>query len=241
METLPQKLRRYPKIFDVLNKLNRLRSRTPLFETLSQHLPKNQPFTFLQIGANDGIFHDPYREFMIRHNARGLAAEPVPEYFAQLTRNYQSYSSVTPINCAIGYPASTLPFYAYTPTYLETCFNAKELTGLASLDKSKLASQLRPGSDPDSSIQTITINVRTVEEVIASHGFQTIDCLFMDCEGHEDNILTNLNFQQVQPKLVAFEHTHHPHEDNNIVNHLANQGFKCTRLDYDTVAYRNSY
>lgn len=238
MNTIAQKLRRFPKLFDSLNRLNRLRHKTPLFRALLEHLPKGKPFSFLQIGANDGISHDPYREFMIRSNARGLAAEPVPEYFAQLTHNYRSYPNLTPINCAIGYPASTLPFYAYTSHYLQTCPNAKELAGLASFDKSKLVAQLHPNSDPDSSIQAITLKVRTIEDVIAEHGFSTIDCLFMDCEGHEDNILLNLSYQRVQPQLISFEHTHHPENAREIVQHLAVHGFKSIQLSHDTVAYR---
>lgn len=241
MPTFSQKLRRFPKLFDSLNRLNRLRHKTPLYQALLQHLPKGKPFTFLQIGANDGISHDPYREFMIRSNARGLAAEPVPEYFAQLTNNYRLYPNLTPINCAIGYPASTLPFHAYSPHYLETCTNAKELAGLASFDKSKLIAELRPDADPSSSIQTININVRTVEEVVAAHGFSNIDCIFMDCEGHEDNILTNLDFNHIQPKLISFEHTQHPDNARAIVLHLAKHGFACIQLSHDTVAHRNTH
>jgi hypothetical protein len=81
-----------------------------MYLEISKHLPKNKPFTFLQIGANDGISKDPFREFMIRPNARGVTTEPVPEYFATMQATYRAYPNVIPANYAIGYPAGNLPF-----------------------------------------------------------------------------------------------------------------------------------
>jgi len=238
MEHIAQKLRRFPKLFDTLNKVNRLRRKTPLYQALAQNLPPDKPFTFLQVGANDGISHDPFREFMIRSNAHGVTTEPVPDYFALMMRNYASYPTVVSVNCAVGYPSSHLPFYAYTQPYLASKGGSKELAGLASFNRQKLIDCLHPGDSPDTSIQEITIPVRTVEELMHQNGFDHFDCLFLDCEGHEENILTHMDYSKVKPRLIVFEHTHYGDRAEAIEAHLAQLGFTFTRLQYDTIASR---
>ncbi len=239
MSSIPQKLRRYPRLFDCLNGLaRRVGRRTNLFNQIDRVLSGNLPFCFMQIGANDGISHDPFREFMIRRNARGVTAEPVPEFFTAMCRNYSSYPQVLPENCAVGYPAGSLPFYAYSAAFLKSKGDSKELAGLASFNREKLVQCLRPDEDSNVCIQEIIIPVVTVEDIMVKHGFDQFDCLFMDCEGHEENILTQLDYEVVKPRLIVFEHTHYGERAERIEAHLSARGFAFTRLSHDTVAVR---
>lgn len=239
MYSFPQKLRRYPRLFDCLNRVaRRLGRTTELFKHLDRLLPSNSSYTFLQIGANDGISHDPFREFMIRQQTRGLAVEPVPDFFKELSDNYSAYPNVTLENCAIGYPAGRLPFYAYNTRFLRSKGDSKELAGLASFSREKLVHCLGPGEDQNACIQEIVIPVLTVEDVMMKHGFDRFDCLFMDCEGHEENILGRLDYDVVKPRLIVFEHTHYGERAERIEEHLAARGFVFTRLSHDTVASR---
>jgi FkbM family methyltransferase len=238
MSTLAHKLRRYPWLFDRLNQIGRrLGHQSPLYAELSRVLPSGQAFTFLQIGANDGISYDPFREFMIRPEAHGIAVEPVPEYHRKVGQNYRFYPRVLTENCAVGYPAATLPFFAYTDSYLEQR-DFEELAGLAGFDQSKLVGSLLPGENPAACIRELAIPVRTVEQVLDRHGFASVDCLFMDCEGHEENILTHLDFERVRPRLIVFEHAHFGSHAAVIEAALAAQGFQFTRLQFDTIATR---
>jgi FkbM family methyltransferase len=238
--TFVQRLHRFPAIFDTLNRLNRrYRHRSPIYLELFRRIPLDTPFTFLQIGANDGISNDPYREFLIRPEARGVTAEPVPEFFAKMRRNYKRYPNVLPNNTAVGYPANTLPFYAYTPQFLSSKGAwGIELAGLASFSRDKLVTCLAPGDSPASCIQEIMIPVRTVEDLMIQNGFDHFDCLFMDCEGHEENILTHMDYSKVKSRLIVFEHTHYGDRAEAIETHLAQLGFTFTRLQYDTIASR---
>lgn len=239
MSALAQWLRRYPVLFDLLNRVNRrCRDASPIYRELKKHLPVGSPFTFLQIGANDGVSKDPYREFMIRRNARGVAAEPVPEYFESLRRNYRFYSQVIPENSAIGYPAGQLPFYTYAPEYLATRKDSMELTMLASFTREKLLSSLKSNESANGCIREIIIPVCTVEQVMERHGFNRFDCLFMDCEGHEENIISNLEFERVNPRLIVFEHTHQGEKNKIIEARLAERGFSFVHLAFDTIASR---
>ncbi len=239
MMSLAKSLRRYPTLFDRVQRLNRKwRHQSPIFTEISKILPAARPFTFLQIGANDGISTDPFREFMIRSNAKGVTTEPVPEFFSRMRASYSSYPHVIPENHAVGYPSGHLPFYAYTSTYLNTKGNTPDLAGLAGFSRDKLLFSLCPNDDPELCIQEIIIPVRTIEEVMAKHRFPSFDCLFMDCEGHEENILTQLDYDRVNPRLIVFEHTHHADRIQVIEDHLTSRGFQLERLEFDTIASR---
>lgn len=234
-----QFLRRKPLVFDKLNRLARaLGHRTALYSELAEKCEMNSSFTFLQIGANDGISNDPFREFMIRRNARGLAVEPVPDYFSAMRRNYSAYKQIEPVNCAVGYPGGHLPFYSYSQSYLDSKGGSKELAGLASFSREKLVSSLGVGERAENCILEITVPVCTVEELMKTHGFERFDCLFMDCEGHEENILTQLDYEFVKPRLIVFEHTHYGKRAEKIEAHLSARGFDFTHFNYDTVAAR---
>lgn len=242
MPDVVQSLRRWPVLFDHLSRLARIMGRrTALYNELTATGLLCGPFTFLQIGANDGISHDPFREFMVRRNARGIAVEPVPEYYQKLTRSYRFYSQVLTENCAVGYPSGTLPFFAFSDAYLKSLGKAAEIAGLAGyagFDRGKLAGILRPNDKPSDCIRELSIPVRTVEQILDRHNLSSVDCLFMDCEGHEENILTHLDFERVSPRLIVFEHTHFGSHAGVIEAALAAQGFQFTRLQFDTIATR---
>lgn len=240
MRNFAQWLRRYPAFFDRLNRVNRRwRHASPIYTELAKHLPADKSFTFLQIGANDGISHDPYREFMIRTNARGVAVEPVPEIFTVMKCNYKAYPNVSPENCGIGYPAGRWPFYTYTPAFLKSRVDSTELAELASFYREKLSCLLTPNMEEQNEcIQEIYIPVLTVEDIMIKHGFDRFDCLFVDCEGHEENILNQLDYSVVKPRLIVFEHTHFGERAEKIEAHLSVRGFVFTRLSHDTIASR---
>lgn len=242
MSTIAQFLRRSPVIFDKLNRIIRcFGRRTTLYAELATLIQGKSPFTFLQIGANDGISHDPFREFMIRPYARGVAVEPVPEYFKTMRRNYENYSQVIPENCAVGYPAGHLPFYAFKSDYLASKGGSKELAGLASFTREKLVACIGNDETPEGSIREILVPVYPVEELMTKHNIDHFDCLFMDCEGYEENILTHLNFERVKPKIIVYEHTHYEDSGEGIMTHLAARGFSFKCLTHDTIATHQDF
>jgi FkbM family methyltransferase len=239
MSSATQILRKFPRVFDPMARFARVIGRqTPIYRVLAKIGVLEGEFTFLQIGANDGISHDPFREFMIRGKARGVTAEPVPEFFTAMCGNYSAYPHVSPENCAVGYPAGRLPFYAYTAAFLKSKGDSKELAGLASFSREKLVRYLGSDEDPSACIREIIIPVLTVEDIMVKHGFDRFDCLFLDCEGHEENILTHLDYERVKPRLIVFEHTHFGERAERIEAHLSARGFAFIRLSHDTVAVR---
>ncbi len=109
---------------------------------------------------------------------------------------------------------------------------------MAGFSYEKLLIGLREGDKPEECIHAFPVPLATVEELMEKHHFATFDCLFMDCEGYEENILLNLDYEKVKPRLIAFEHTHFaegtvPHEE-----HLIRLGYQIEKFQYDAVALK---
>ncbi len=66
-------LHQHPQLFDLAKRIIRkIGVQPPFFQAINQFSRQSVSLTFLQIGANDGLTRDPYREFLIRPNARGI-------------------------------------------------------------------------------------------------------------------------------------------------------------------------
>jgi len=232
-------LHQHPRLFDLAKRIKRkIGAQPPFFQAIDEFSRQRESLTFLQIGANDGLTRDPYREFLIRPNARGIVMEPVPEYFRKCTRNYSAYPNVTPVNCAVGYPSGELSFYAFSEDYLTSRGQSAELAGMAGFSYEKLLLGLREGDKPEECIHAFPVPLATVEELMEKHQFTTFDCLFMDCEGFEENILMGIDYAKVQPKLIAFEHTHFSGEKPRHEEHLEGMGYKIEKYRYDAIAIK---
>src|SRR5262249_9456440 len=73
-------------------------------------------FTFIQVGAYDGITGDPIRPLVLSHpNWQGALIEPMPDAFAQLKNNYASMGAKLHFfNCAVSDNAGTIELHQIT-------------------------------------------------------------------------------------------------------------------------------
>lgn len=62
---------------------------------------KKKDFTFVQVGANDGISFDFLYEFVISRKSTGVVIEPVLDYFTELVDNYKDFPDIIKVNKAI--------------------------------------------------------------------------------------------------------------------------------------------
>src|ERR1700722_3021383 len=44
--------------------------------------------TFIEVGANDGRFGDPLRQYILKYQWKGVLVEPQPDIFERLKANY---------------------------------------------------------------------------------------------------------------------------------------------------------
>src|SRR5580704_6695904 len=66
----------------------------PVFDLALQYLltTRGSELTFIEVGANDGEFNDPLREYIVKFQWRGVLIEPQPDVFERLKLNYAGQS-----------------------------------------------------------------------------------------------------------------------------------------------------
>jgi FkbM family methyltransferase len=231
-------LRRWPILFDSAKALSRrLGNRTELYSFLNDVIPRRAAVTFLQIGAGDGVMNDPYREFILRNNFRGVLVEPLASQFARLQRNYSRKKGVAFANCAVSYPPRPIKIFLLAEDFLAQHPGRDLLLLQAASSRTRLLESLSicGVSEVEEHVIEVEVPAMTAEALQAEYGFSSFDCLFLDLEGHESNVLLNLNYQSVKPKLIAYEHIY-LESSATIENHLKAMNFVVSNFSQDTVA-----
>ena len=178
--------------------------RVAFFESLMEtFLKKNKGMFIIQIGANDGKMDDPIYEFVTRNpkHVSGILIEPVKDYFEELKINYKKYSNFILLNMAIHNSRKEMTIYRADPIKIEQYGLPKWTKGMASFNKDhpKL-----PGTPDDVFIKE-KVPCISLNDLLKKHQVAKIDLLQIDTEGHDSEIILNLDFQVIKPKIIHFE------------------------------------
>lgn len=237
-------LRCSPSLFDTAKALSRaFGNRTDLYSCLNKHIPRNSDITFIQIGAADGLMLDPYREFILRSNMRGVLVEPLPFQFKNLQFNYRKKKEVRAINCAVAYPPQQFELFTLDEEFLAKQVGKDMLALQASFSRECFAESLRNCGAAECSqhIVGLTVPGRTVEDLMHDSKLPTFDCMFLDIEGYEPQVLLNLDYAMIKPKLIAYEHIHLDPRESRIEEHLRSLGYSVFRFSQDSVAVSSDW
>ncbi len=231
-------LRKRPLLFDTVKAVSRIcGNRTKLYDFLNRLLPQDEAVTFLQAGANDGITLDPYREFILRPNFRGVLVEPAPYPFKKLQAGYRHKTGLHYEDCLISYPpGETVDFYTFSEEFLAGRLDACQLSMLSSLSSEQLAQALAGQQDCRPHIVRTQVTGRTIEQLMLKHGYTGFDCLFIDIEGYEPRVLLSMDYALVRPKMIAFESLHLGSALDEVRAHLGTAGFRLFEFDHEMIA-----
>jgi FkbM family methyltransferase len=234
----------YPPIFDWFKQLSRkVGNQTSIYACLKVFSDscKDRNFTFIQIGGNDGISNDPFREFIIQYGGTGIIVEPQPQEFEKLKNNYKyvlSRPNTKKIffeRCAISYESDRANLYIVDDDFIyQNERDSESLRGVASLDRNHLINII--GSENSRYIKTIQIPCQTIEQLLSKHNFNSFDCIFMDVEGYEYEILKNISLDKIKPKLIAFESAHLGEKQAEVNSYLSRNNYQLYHFVQDTVA-----
>lgn len=182
-----------------INSLSRVNFFEPLLYT---HLKNHGSLYFVQIGANDGKSSDPIHQFVTRnhHKVKGIVVEPLGDFFEQLKNSYAKYPNVTPVNAAIHRSEKEMTLYRADPTRLKDL--PKWAGGIASFNKN----HHELSGIPPEAIVPEKVRCMTFEKLLTDHQVEEIDLLQIDTEGYDSEIIRNIDFQAVKPKIIRFEH-----------------------------------
>ncbi len=235
-------LRHWPRAFDAARTWSRLLGRhDALYLALREALPRlGRDWTFLQAGAHDGLRNDPFREFIVAHKGvRGVLVEPWPLYFERLRRNYRRQAGrLSFLRCVLTYPPQEVRFHSFTEAFVRQHQLDPILLSTAALDPAHLRKQVRHELLEEASIATLRVPGQTVEEIMRLAGFDRLDALFLDLEGHEPNVLMNLDVETTRTRLIVYESKHLGAEGGRVEARLRDLGFELRPCQDDTLAFR---
>ena len=101
--------------------------------SLEKTFKKNKEFSFIQVGANDGVSFDDLYDFVTKRKSFGVVIEPVKSYFEELKNNYVNFPNIVPVNMAVFHQKDVLDIYKINP---EKSSNYPDwVKGIASFDK----------------------------------------------------------------------------------------------------------
>ena len=157
---------------------------------------------FVQVGANDGIFSDPLRPYILTCGWRGILVEPQADVFERLKANYEHCSDRLVFeNVAI---SSGDDLTIYLPTTLGS-ENPSHALSVVSSDPRVLANTI---GVPESRLRPVTVPAVTLDALLERHHFTDIDFLQIDAEGYDWDVLQTLNLDKVAPTLIQIETGH---------------------------------
>jgi FkbM family methyltransferase len=216
--------------------------RVPFFESLIEtFLRKNKDMFIIQIGANDGKTDDPIYEFVTNYPKKvsGILIEPVKEYFEELKTNYKNYPNFTLLNMAIHNSRKEMTIYRADPIKIEQHGLPQWTKGIASFSKDH---HKRSGTPKDFIIKE-KVPCISLNELIKKHQVAKIDLLLIDTEGHDSEIILNLDWQIIKPKILHFEHNlskgHMSKEEfSNVTEVLHNNGYELWIDFHNVTAYQ---
>ncbi len=199
----------------------------PLLNQLSHHKKK---IFFVQVGACDGVLHDPLRSFILRYDWHGILVEPLPDLFAKLQENYSGKEGLIFENVAIAESEGTATLNRVDPGKLEAfpewaagCAtfikNSKNIASLPELKDHLITEE----------VQTIALNT-----LLEKHKVEHIDMLQIDTEGYDYKVLSQLDFTRYKPLVINMEYVHLSDEEKMSTCALLNEhgyAYKTHHLD----------
>ena len=207
---------------------------------LYQYLETHKLFTFMQIGANDGVMNDSIYDFNLKNKLKvsGFVLEPLPDIFNKLVKNYQSCPDIKPRNIAIHATEHEMEMYRVKPKYVNQLPDFAK--GIASFNPVHWRkTMLVPNA---SFIEKVKVKCLSFSEFISQEGINTLDLLLIDTEGYDYDIIMSIDFQKIRPKIIRFEHGVRNEVmscDNltKLCNHLNSFGYQIIAESYDATAY----
>ena len=186
-----------------------------LSDFLSQYSKsKSGNFTVVQIGANDGITHDPIHKFIKRDDWKGVLLEPQPDVFHEfLTKIYAKNKGIHPLCAAIGEKDGTQPIYKVGFSSMRWA------TGLASFSKEKIEQAFEDGivasncrrfgieipAEQSQWISQENVQVIAPATLIQTYNLQHIDLLQIDAEGYDLEVIRIFDIPKTRPQAIIFE------------------------------------
>jgi len=202
----------------------------------------------LQVGANDGITHDPIHKFIKRDKWTGVLLEPLTDVFDnQLKKIYKEDKNIKLLNLALGVTDGQ------TSIYKIGFSKERWATGLTSFNKAILEKAFENGyvfkqakkegiAVPENEMHRIMeekVEVISVESLNKKYKIEDIDVLQIDTEGYDYELLKLFDFNLITPELIIYENDHLSTDDKaSCIGYLKDYNYRIKQFGGNTAAYK---
>jgi FkbM family methyltransferase len=200
-------------------------------------LAKDGPQTFLLIGANDGVTDDHLYPFVTRYGWRGVAVEPVPQYFQELQKHYQGWP-VTCLNVAVHASAQSLDFWFLEDSPTDPLPSYAK--GVGSFARSQVESLKNEIPRLNERLRCLKVPCLQLEQVLNDAGLEgRVGVVLIDTEGYDAEVVKQMDFAKWKPHTVIFEHKLLSKEVlDGALTYLRENGYRCDLDTTDVLAWR---
>lgn len=188
----------------------------------------NEKCCFVQIGANDSISGDPIKNYIEKYQWSGLMVEPNPRVFDKLLNLQRKNSKIKLDNIAIHSSKNTEVLYA-------PLSSSHDFSGLGSFNKTNVLMQVPFGAK----IEEIVIQCMNLHDCLNKNEVSIVDILQIDTEGYDYEIIKQIDFNLISPKIINYEHVHLSVSDRHACQlYLAKMGYSFYIKGLDTMAVK---
>ena len=206
---------------------------------------KKGDFDVIQIGANDGITHDPIHKFIKRDQWKGVLLEPQSLVFTQyLSKIYKRDKGIHTLCAAISAEDSSRKIYKIGFS------DMRWATGLASFNKENVEKAFSSGlvekqckkynidlPDPGEYIVSEEIITIKPETLMNQYNISKIDLLQIDVEGFDYEVIRLFDIERFKPKVIIFENSHLSAQDmNSCINLLKKNKYSLLHIGANNIA-----
>ena len=176
---------------------------------------------FVQVGANDGLFGDPLRPYILSRGWSGILIEPQIDVFARLKANYAECADRLVFeNLAISCD-DKLTLYLPPADLAESRLVYAQ--SIVSSDPAVIARQM---GIAEAQLRRIDVPAMTLNALFEKHAIAALDLLQIDAEGYDWEVLQTLDLGRVAPAIIQLETGHMGRRDiSAMAAHLNQAGY----------------
>jgi FkbM family methyltransferase len=200
-----------------------------------------EPIQYIvQVGSHIGNTQNDFLFNNINSQFKYIMIEPVPYLFNQLKENYKHHANVICLNIAISNYNGVIDMYV--PSQENDFSKLVDFTSqLASVNEKHIHTFV-----PTCKVDKLSVQCKTLNELIKEYNIKNLKYLYTDTEGHDYDILIDLNLSLIRPENIIFENKHmdgprHSLDINNcpkyfdLLLHLKKYGYEIeTQTGEDT-------
>lgn len=186
--------------------------------------------TFIEIGSCDfntlnHLYYDGWQ---------GIIVEPLSEHLDKL----EKHPSIVYVNAAIDTQDGTRDLWVCPKEYFEI---SRDFKGMSSFYRDIHNGSIAGGqllNEDGKPVHTETVEVETItwDTLVKKYNVQDVDYLKIDTEGHDWEILKQIDLNTIKPKIIKIEHKHSRKKDD-ILHYLMSNGYHCEEYFYDIMAF----